>query len=739
MNPKAQPQMVVPLEEPSPAPGSRKRMVVLAALLLLLIGGVVGGALWWNGKGKDEGPPPASNVPPPGPVAGEECSDDDDPKYLDPLDFGPPIEVAYDRSVLEALADRPIPDIETYPWQPQGLVAVLGEHRMRGNRVAASPDRTQLAVASTGSHFIRIGGIDTLHEKTIIDLSSFRTTPVAMAWSPRGDYLAVSCRDGQVRLFDVSDLGKIPGPTTLEKRAQRIGAISFSGDGKYLIGADGESIGSAWVWDLATRKIVNQLKHIGPVQSVAFSPAAGDYRALTGGGPVDGQLHLWDALAGTETAVDFRPNKLDTTVAVGDVEISPDGKFALSCHSDQSVRIWDLARFGEGKELHVLKNLGTGLRAAFSPDGKQAATAANSGGGLWLWDIQTGKKIRQLVASRRIATLMFLAGPAGALSKDEPVSAGDHRIVLTEGRGQASNVHVYEVATGKELNPPIGHLGDVTCVELSPTGAGVASGSVDHTLRLWDMKEVEQRHQVNVGVTSRVGYHPDAGRVFVFGPGYPTLAFFDVAGGQSKTPRYNGGHSGAVMSADITRDGRYAVTGGHDGMVYMWQLSDGKLVRDFDFGRGQGAAAVTVCPDMRRALRVGGGKTRLLHLRCRQVLHEWNQVAWAPFLPDARAIFFAKSEAEVWKVTGDKQEKTETIDLDLSGMSRGYLSANGKRVAGLIGRGVSVFDLDARVQVWQWTPPAHFGDVRDVALSPDGDHLLTANGDGTVYVIRINQ
>jgi WD40 repeat protein len=471
---------------------------------------------------------------------------------------------------------------------------------------------------------------------------------------------------------------------------------------------------------------------------VAFSPVAGDYRALTGGGPVDGQLHLWDAVAGTETTVDFRENKLDTTAAVGDVEFSPDGKFALSCHSDQGVRVWDLARFELGKEVHVLKNVGASVRAAFSPDGKELATVTNGSGGLWLWDVQTGKKLRQLIASRRIATLMFLAGPGGGLSKDEPASAKDHRIVLTEGRAQVSNVHVYEAATGKEINPPVGHLGDVTCVELSPSGAVVASGSVDHTLLLWDMKKVEERHQVNAGQVTKVGFHPDGGRVFLHGPSHARLPLIDVATGQNSTPQYNGSHSGAILSAGITRDGRYAVTGGHDGMVYMWQLSDGKLVRDFDLGPGQGPAVVTVCPDMRRVIRVGGGKTRLLHLRCRQVIHEWNQTAWAPFLPDARAIFFNKPEAEVWKVTGDKPEKTGSIPIDLSGLSRGCLSADGKRAAGLIGLGVSVFDLDARAQVWQWIPPAHFGGVRDVALSPDGEHLLTANGDGTVYVIRIN-
>ncbi len=48
---------------------------------------------------------------------------------------------------------------------------------------------------------------------------------------------------------------------------------------------------------------------------------------------------------------------------------------------------------------------------------------------------------------------------------------------------------------------------------------------------------------------------------------------------------------------------------------------------------------------------------------------------------------------------------------------------------------MAVFELESGRQLWTWPPPPHFGGVRGVALSPDGGHLLTANGDGTVYVI----
>lgn len=152
-----------------------------------------------------------------------------------------------------------------------------------------------------------------------------------------------------------------------------------------------------------------------------------------------------------------------------------------------------------------------------------------------------------------------------------------------------------------------------------------------------------------------VGFPPDAKRVFYSGSGWATLSLLDVESGQAKTPAYDTQHNGPIVSAAVTRDGRFALTGGQDGTVRMWRLADGRQVRHFDPGKDGGPATVTLSPDMRRAIRVVGGKERLLQLRRQSVLYEWNYpVTWAPFLPDAQVAFFGGATAPVWQVTGDK-------------------------------------------------------------------------------------
>jgi WD40 repeat protein len=89
------------------------------------------------------------------------------------------------------------------------------------------------------------------------------------------------------------------------------------------------------------------------------------------------------------------------------------------------------------------------------------------------------------------------------------------------------------------------------------------------------------------------------------------------------------------------------------------------------------------------------------------------------------------------KVAGDTPEQMGTFPVNLAGGGEGHLSADGKRVAAVLGRRVAVFELQSGELLWSWTPPAHLGGVHGVALSADGGHLATGNGDGTVHVVQL--
>jgi len=751
---------------------NNRKKLLAALLLLLLLLVLVGGGYWWFRGGKNNAIANNGGDPsrPGGRTGGDTtqrpaCSDDDDPKYLEPLEFGEPVQVPFDRRYLDALdPEKHIPLLERYEWLPDQLVAVLGEHRMRGIHLAANPDGTWLTMAGAGSPFVRFGETETVHEKYILRCPAGVLT---LTRSKDGTLLAVSCADGNVYVYDVRDPAAISDPVVLEKAALggkgHIASLSFSGDKKYLIGGDTTpKTGIARVWDVQSRKIVSKLQHIGPVVGVAFSPVDGDYRALTGGGVEDGQLHLWDAIGRPNeelATIDFLPNKTDKTTWVGHVAISPDGKSGLSCHyekngTDNKVRVWDLTRLVKGQERGTIKThnhrdweywMGHPL-AAFSPDSQTVAVGRSDSGGVWICGLN-GNQIKRMATTAWVHTVIFLG-------------AGD-RLAFTGSISNDHNVHIHDTASGAELKAPIWHLNRLTCVAMAPGGKYISSGASDLHVQVWNLDTVQKHLHIPAGYVVGVGYHPDGQRAYrhAHSP-YTTreeLVFFDVVSGVNRTPPYKEYHTHGVISADITRDGRYAVTGGYDGTVRMWRLQDGKQVRNFELP-GQGNPIVSVAPDMRRAIRVGGTKTRLLQLRCQEVKHEWEPVVRAPFLPNNHAVFLGGPTAPIWRVTGDRPEQTGQFDLNLNGLTNAHISADGKRVAVILGgnrviegktRGkrvgtaaiagnqVSVYDLASAQRLWTWVTPAPFGYVSGVALSPDGSHLITGNDDGTVYVIRM--
>jgi WD40 repeat protein len=744
-----------PVASPSLPPPRRGRRGawLLALLALLLLGGAAGVAVWWY---KGAGAPTDRSAGNDGsdregtPIA-QGCSDTSALKVFDDLEFGESVRAQFDPKALDDLKGKPIPDEEIYPWQPRGLVAVLGEHRMRGGVIASNPDGTLLAVTGLEA-FIRVGPIDTLHEKAVF---GGHAGSHALAWSPKGDLLASANHDGFVRLWNVSDLGSVPEPVVLNKKMANVTCLSFSHDGKYLIGGGpaGDDRGALWLWNVAAKEEVYSKPQSAPVTCVAFSPAAGDYRVLWGGGPKDGKLYLWDGEKGNELAmVDCRyagkegtDRKKDARTFVSQVAFSPDGKRAISGHFDWNLdlgtgewlaRVWDLDRFELGKEKRVIKGFVNGAaKVAFAPDNRTIATgrmAANNG--VALWDLDGDATPRALAQTNGVYALTFL--PRGELKED--------RVAFTGSLLSDTNVHVHEAATGKELRPPVGHLAGVLSVAGAPDGANLVSGGQEGRAWVWDLARVAPRHPATPGgQVWNVGFHPDGHQVFYCGQGTANVPFMDVETGKAAGPaKYDASHNGAITNAALTEDGHYVISAGYsDATVRLWNLMpgprQGKQVRLFN-SPAPGVASVALSPDGKRALRTAGTSLKLLHLRCQEVRHEWAGGSWNTFLPDGRVAILGGPTGVLWDVSEDTPKAAGVVRLPLTAAPPGDVSRDGRRLAAVVATRAAVWDMRPEKPVGrEWTPPSHFGGVRAVALSADGRYLFTANGDGTVYVIQL--
>src|SRR5262249_43032012 len=156
------------------------------------------------------------------------------------------------------------------------------------------------------------------------------------------------------------------------------------------------------------------------------------------------------------------------------VRFAPDGK-TLASGGGLAVYLWDVQT---GKEVRRFETKeGSSACLAFSPDGKLLAGPA----GL-IWDVASGKRVQQLPEPGRSAHCI-------AFSPDGKVLAtGSGQIIYLPGPRDADNIiHLWDIATGKEIRRLAGHTMGVTSVEFSPDGRMLASGTRGATVRIWEV------------------------------------------------------------------------------------------------------------------------------------------------------------------------------------------------------------------------------------------------------------
>ena len=297
------------------------------------------------------------------------------------------------------------------------------------------------------------------------------------------------------------------------------------------------------------------------ITSVAFSPN-GNYILS---GSRDKTVRLWESSTGEMVRV--FSGHTDTVTSVG----FSHGKRVFSSSLDKTVRNWDMFTAVPGQYMSGSRGFAS---AAYSVDDCYMVISDNYCVRVIDFENFHRKDLRERILGRAVGELFgqVLISPD---SKYVATSA------ISDPAGDNGGIMLWELATG-ELARRFGfeHRKEVAALAFSPDSHYIASGSYDHTVKLWDVATGNELRSF-LGHTrwvSSVAFSPD-GLHIVSGSWDKTLKLWSVTTG--KEIRSFSGHTGTVQSVAYSPDGRHVLSGSSDETIRLWDVDSGKGIRLF--------------------------------------------------------------------------------------------------------------------------------------------------------------
>jgi len=281
--------------------------------------------------------------------------------------------------------------------------------------------------------------------------------------------------------------------------------------------------------------------HVGRVWSVAFLPDG--RRAVSCGD--DGTVRLWDLQ--TERIL----RQFQHGARLSCVAVTSDGRFALSAGRNPVIKVWDLET---GTETHSLEGHDAPVQAVLiSRDGRLVLSCGDDNT-IRLWDFATRAEKRCFRGHTEfVRSIAFLPDGRRAVS-------GSYD----------KTVRLWDLESGSELRRYHGYTDMVNSVAVSPDGRRIVSGGMDATIRLWDLESGALLRSILVPCIIRwVAFSPDGRRFLSSGRDW-AMHLWDVEG--SKALHTFEGHGNEVSCATFSPDGRSVLSGSFDETIRLWQL-----------------------------------------------------------------------------------------------------------------------------------------------------------------------
>ncbi len=537
------------------------------------------------------------------------------------------------------------------------------------------------------------------------------TSLIDLAFSPDGQSLAVSLYPGSVQLWSVTD-----GKLRFSLQGSSLGsALEFSPDGSVLttmpVAIDDARL--LYAYSTQDGSLLKQWEG----ERATFSPS--------------GILAIENA--GAVRLFDLAKNRVLQAYSGESAAFSADGQSIALLDRDQ-IRLYEVST---GKFLRTLEGSFIAVSSLeFAPDGRSLAIVgdgpANSLGApqAMIWQLPDGK-----------CTVLDIQAPL------ELTYAPNEGTLLI---WTAESIRVYDPNTPSQVATFDGYGTSVDGVAFSPDGKALAATSSNPhlTTRIWGIdnsrleKKIEDPYNQGYG-GAKVSFSPDGQLLWAQGSFWRVddgarLMSLESALGKGAPPYF-------PASVSFSPDGKMLAVGYLEGRLRLWDLGEGKLIRELEGYQGEvldlafspdGAtlAAIFGYPDTTIQLWTVPEGKRVLSIQGSEWTHVFSQVV---FSPDGQTLAtVAKNEdgmglgrMELWRAA----DGVRLYQLEMAGVMKVTFSKDGETLA--------TGSYDHTVRLWRALDGAllkilygHGDFVTDLAFSPSGELLASSSYDGTVIL-----
>jgi len=700
-----------------------------------------------------------------------------------------------DAALLEGM--REVSTSHSGDWLVDYLMAQV--HLERGDGIAAREALEGIQGPDAGREEVvaalrQAGSPDATARRAVRTFGGHKDFVKSVCLSADGRYALSGSDDKTLKLWDAAS-GRCL--RTFEGHTKSVESVCRSADGRFALSGGRDY--TLKLWDAATGRCLRTFEgHTYQVTSVCLS-ADGRY-AMSGS--EDKTLKLWEIATGRCLRT-FEGH----TGWVNSACLSADGHHALSGSGDGTLKLWEVAT---GRCLRTFEGHTNDVYSAcLSANGRYALSGSHDNT-LKLWEVETARCLRTFEGHTSYVGSVCLSA--------------DGRYALSAGGGGDNTLKLWEVASGRCLRTFEGHHRGVTSVCLSADGRYAMSGSDDRTLRLWGMHldveppavplmlsrvqatqellssrsafdqalaqarqaieegraaeaaEQVRRARAQPGLERaaealelwhslytclpRKGFHAGweagtfeghtepvdsvclsaDGRYALSGGWDHTLKLWEVASGRCL--RTFEGHTSFVGSVCLSAVGRYALSGSDDSTLKLWEVASGRCLHTFE-GHAGWVNSACLSADGLYALSAGGVGDNTLKLwevesgRCLRTFEGHTESVQSVCLSaDERYALSGSNDKtlKLWEVASGRCLRT--FEGHTESVNSACLNADGRYAISGSGKWSM---SDTTLKLWEVesgchlrTFKGHTDTVRSVCLSADGRYALSSSEDKTL-------